>query len=136
MASLDASPRHAEQTPISSRTQTSARAIVVEASSSELRRVLGPTPWMVLEEMLRHSKGTVDGRTAQVSVRSLAATLGLAKDTVARAVVRSARTGVVVAVQSRASTGAFKAGTYRIVVPSDVLTIAPTTNDQSPRGSP
>jgi DNA-binding transcriptional MocR family regulator len=103
---------------------------VVAAGATELRRALGPTPWLILEEMLRRSDGAC---TARVSVRSLAATLGLSKDTVARAITRLRATGVVVAVQSRASSGAFDAGVYRIVVPSDVLAIAPVTNEQPTR---
>lgn len=133
MAPLGPSPRHAGRQTISSLTNVSTRAIVVGSSSSELRRVLGPTPWMVLEEMLRHSNGPVDDCTAQVSVRSLAAALDLAKDTVARAITRLRSAGVVVAMQSRASKGAFDAGVYRIIVPLDALTIAPIANDQPTR---
>jgi hypothetical protein len=133
MASLDSAQGHVERRTISSPADVSARAIVVGASSSELRRVLGPTPWTVLEEMVRHSQGPVDDCTAQVSIRSLAAALGLAKDTVARAVTRLCASGVVVAMQSRAATGAFDAAAYRIIVPADVLTIVPAANDQPTR---
>jgi DNA-binding transcriptional MocR family regulator len=108
-------------------TSDDARPVVVAIGATELRRALGPTPWIVLEEMLRRSDGAC---TAQVSVRSLAAALGLSKDTVARAITRLRATGVVVAMQSRASSGAFDAGVYRIVVPSDVLPIAPVTTEQ------
>ena len=66
------------------------RSIVVGGESSELRRALGPTSWVVLEELLLRSNGTSDECVARVSVRSLAASLGLAKDTAARAIRGSA----------------------------------------------
>jgi hypothetical protein len=62
------------------------RSLVVGASAHGLRRALGPTSWMVLEELLLRSTGDGDDRVASVSVRTLAAALGLAKGTVAAAI--------------------------------------------------
>ncbi len=69
--------------------------VVLGPAAHELRRRLSPTVWVVLEEMVGQS--TVDDgmRVARVSVRSLAASLGLAKDTVHRATVQLQELGVV-----------------------------------------
>ena len=58
---------------------------------------------------------------AQVSIRSLASSLGLAKDTVTRAVGRLRDLGVIEAAQARARSGVFDAGSYRLVVPAVCL---------------
>ncbi len=67
------------------------RHLVLTAESAELRCQLGPTAWVVLEELLLASTGNGDACRASVSVRSLASRLGLAKDTVARALIRLRR---------------------------------------------
>jgi DNA-binding transcriptional ArsR family regulator len=99
-----------------------ARRLVVGPASVRLRRELGPTTWVVLEELLARSDGTADSCSASVSVRSLASELGLAKDTVARALSRLRRAGIVSACQTRSTSGAFAAGSYLIAVP-ETLTI-------------
>jgi len=102
------------------------RQIAIGATSLQLRRLLGPTAWMVLEELLLASACT-DGRCiASVSVRSLAASLGLAKDTVARALSRLRRTGLVTPSQARTRAGTFATGTYVLTVP-DSITVATHT---------
>jgi hypothetical protein len=60
---------------------------------------------------------------AQVSIRSPCAPLGLAKDTVARAVRRLRDLGVVAALQARSESGAFKAGSYRPAVPVACISV-------------
>ena len=71
-------------------------------------------------------RSTDDGDhvVAQVSIRSLASSLGLAKDTVARAVRRLSDLGVIEAVQVRASSGVFEAGSYRLAVPASFVSVA------------
>ena len=101
------------------------RSIVVGATTSELRRALGPTSWVVLEELLLRSHGT-DACVACVSVRSLAASLGLAKDTSARAIRRLRDAGVVTVAQQRTEAGIFDTGTYVITLPEGVTLIALT----------
>jgi predicted transcriptional regulator len=96
------------------------RRLVVDPASVKLRRGLGPTAWVVLEELLARSNGPADSGRASVSVRSLASELGLAKDTVARALSRLRRAGVVSACQTRSTSGAFAAGSYLITVPESV----------------
>jgi len=102
----------------------------------ELRRELGPSAWIVFEELLLASTGPADRCVASMSVRTLAASLGLAKDTVARALVRLRRAGLVTAVQTRDASGVFTAGSYSLTVP-DAITFAhrPATvaNHATPR---
>ncbi len=80
---------------------------------------------MVLEEMLEHSEPdtTGNGRVAAVSVRSLAVSLGIAKDTAHRAVTRLRDLGVIEAHQARTTAGSFAAGGYLLNVPAACLSI-------------
>ena len=104
--------------------EASARSVVVHPASDELRRALGPTSWVVLEELLLRSHGTTHEWVACVSVRSLAASLGLAKDTVARAIRRLRDAGLVTVAQRRTNAGVFATGTYLIALPDSVTLIA------------
>ena len=110
-----------------------ARSIVVGVASSDLRRALGTTSWVVLEELLLRSNGTADERVARVSVRSLAASLGLAKDTAARAIRRLRDSGIVIAAQQRTDAGIFDTGTYVIELPEGVAFITPAPVAPQPR---
>jgi DNA-binding transcriptional MocR family regulator len=100
------------------------RTIVLGPRAHELRAYVGSTAWAVLEEMMQRSTGEGDDVVAQVSIRSLASSLGLAKDTVARAVRRLRDLGVIVAVQARSESGVFEAGSYRLAVPVACLSVA------------
>jgi len=93
------------------------RSIIVGPDVSGLRRELGPSSWVVLEEMLLSSTGDADDCTAAVSIRTLGASLGLAKDTVARAIRRLQAAGIVTAVPARTPAGTFETGSYRIAIP-------------------
>ena len=64
-----------------------------------------------------------EGRVARVSIRTLAGSLGLAKDTVARAVRRLRAAGVVTGVQQRAAAGVFDTGVYVITVGPEILAV-------------
>jgi DNA-binding transcriptional MocR family regulator len=86
------------------------------------RRSLGPVAWCVLECLLERSD---DGRTCVASVRSIAADLGVAKNTAQRAVALLVRAGVAEAVQGRDARGRFRSGRYRLDV-TDLLAAAPT----------
>lgn len=107
--------------------------------SVELRRALGPTAWVVFEQLLLASTVTPSGSRASVSVRSLAAELGLAKDTVARALSRLRRAGLVRMIQTRTRAGAFAAGSYLLTIPDSItVETAPQTTrsdrrSQAPR---
>jgi DNA-binding transcriptional ArsR family regulator len=111
------------------------RRIALTADSTELRRRLGPTAWVVFEELLLVSTGTGDGRVASVSIRTLAGRLGLAKDTVARALARLRRAGLVTASQSRTDTGAFATGSYILHIPASITLVdhGPTASTTTPR---
>ena len=101
------------------------RTIVVSPHARELRRRLGPTAWAVLEELLSASQGDARDCHSGATVRSLAADLGLSKDTVARALARLTAAGIVVAGQDRAPAGTFAAGGYRISVPDAIALAQP-----------
>jgi len=109
----------------------SVRRIELDAASLELRRQLGPTAWVVFEELLLASTGTAQACEATVSVRALAARLGLAKDTIARALTRLRHAGLVTAAQSRSTTGVFATGHYRLHIP-DSITLADHATAPSP----
>ncbi len=102
------------------------RTIVVGPKAHELRPYVGPTSWAVLEEMMQAATGPADRLVAEVSIRSLAASLGLAKDTVARAVRRLRDLGVIAAEQPRSERGVFQAGSYRLAVPPVCLAVDPS----------
>ncbi len=111
------------------------RRVVLSIESVELRRRLGPTAWVVFEQLLLESTGNGDTCAASVSVRSLAAQLGLAKDTVARALVRLRSAGLVDASQSRTATGVYATGCYTLAIPTAV-TVDDHTAPSPPTTSP
>jgi hypothetical protein len=91
----------------------------------DLRRALGPMPWVALEVLASRSH-EIDGViVAFLSVRALAAGLGVAKDTAARALGTLRTKGVIALCQSRTPLGHFAARSYMIVTP-DVLGIGPS----------
>jgi len=116
------------------------RRVVLTAGAFELRRRLGPTAWVVFEELLLASTGT-ETCAASVSVRSLAGRLGLSKDTIARALARLRAAGLITACQSRSSSGVFATGSYLLTVPSsititDATPTTPASSGRSRRSRP
>jgi hypothetical protein len=103
--------------------ERSPRVLLVGASSIGLRRMLGPTAWMVLEELMLRSTLVGERRVARVSIRTLAGSLGMAKDTAARAVRRLRAGGVVSGVQQRTAAGVFDTGVYLITVSAEILAV-------------
>lgn len=113
------------------------RSVVVGPKAPELRRYVGSTAWVVLEEMLQVATGPAHQLTAEVSVRSLGASLGLSKDTVARAVRRLRDLGVIHAEQQRSANGVFETGRYRLDVPVACLAVhEPTAPATQPTAAP
>lgn len=110
------------------------RTIALGPRAHELRAHVGSTAWAVLEEIMQRSTGDSERVLAQVSIRSLASSLGLAKDTVARAVRRLRDLGVIHAEQRRSDSGVFETGSYRLDVPTVCLTVdtSTTTNHRRP----
>lgn len=111
---------------------TDPRSIVVSPHARELRRRLGPTAWVVLEELISTSTPHGAGCRSTATVRSLAADLGLAKDTVARALARLEAAGLVVAEQGRAPAGTFGPGSYRLTVPAGITLLQPEPPTPTP----
>ena len=78
---------------------------------------------------------------AEVSVRTLAAALGIAPNTANRALRRLVDVGLVEPRQSRNRRGRFGAGTYLVTIPTDVLRVSvhlaehrrPSRQPKSPR---
>lgn len=119
------------------RADSPTRAIVVFPAAAELRRAVGPTAWVVLEELLAHSTGDDGELVAVASVRSIAATVGIAKDTAARALARLRRLGLIEHTQDRATTGVFAAATYRITIPTGTVAVEQTpTRTSATRTTP
>ena len=96
------------------------RSLVVGPRAAELRRRLGPTAWVVLEQLLTSSTGLADCCRACVSVRTLAAELAISKDTVTRALARLRSAGIVSVDQARSAAGTFAAGSYVVAVPDGI----------------
>ena len=112
------------------------RRLVLTGESAALRRRLDPAEWMVFEELLLASTRNGDGCVASVSIRALADRLGLAKDTVARALGRLRRAGLVTARQSRTDAGVFATGSYLLSVPASItVTDHPTTATTTSRST-
>jgi hypothetical protein len=103
--------------------EQSPRALVIGSSSIALRRRLGPTAWVVLEEMMLRSTVVGERRVVRISVRTLAGALGMAKDTAARAVRRLRAADVVTGVQQRSAAGVFDTGVYVITVSPEIIAV-------------
>ena len=86
-----------------------------------VRREVGPIAWSCLEVAVAASHATATGAVAMISVRTLADTLAVSKDTAARAVLVLRRAGLVSPIQPRTRAGAFARGSYQLHVPADVL---------------
>jgi DNA-binding IclR family transcriptional regulator len=92
--------------------------VIVGPVAREVILRVGPVAWVVLERMAQQATADGDDLVVCASLRSLAAELGLAKDTVARAVRRLRRAGLVEFVGER-----FEPGAYRLTVPENVLRV-------------
>jgi DNA-binding IclR family transcriptional regulator len=118
-------------------TPSNAHALGVLPGAAHLRRVVGPTAWVVLEALLQNAEPTsADEYIARRSIRDLAADLGLAKDTVARALRVLRDVGLISHDQHRADAGTFDPGRYAFSLPSGVVTAAPLiapTSSAEPR---
>jgi DNA-binding transcriptional ArsR family regulator len=99
------------------------RSVTVLPGAVHLRRVVGPTAWVVLETLLQDAEPTSsDEYLAHRSIRDLAAEIGLAKDTVARAIRALREVGLIKHAQCRTGAGTFDPGRYAISLPNDVIT--------------
>jgi hypothetical protein len=108
---------------------TRAGRLIVGPGALELIRQVGPTAWAVLE--LAVARG--DGRVSAVSARRVAAELGVAKDTAARALRALTGAGLLDPMPRRRSGGRFEPGGYRLHVPVDVLAPDADRAETTPR---
>jgi len=92
-------------------------AVVVGPDRAAMRQALDPTAWLVLEELVLAASAMPSETTVVVatSVRELAGGLGLSKDTVASALRRLTRAGIVWRVDERDG-GSGRFGHSRYVV--------------------
>jgi DNA-binding IclR family transcriptional regulator len=102
-------------------------SIVVGSGAIGVVGRVGPTSWTVLTALAIDAAASGE-LTVRASVRSLAADLGLNKDTVARAVVRLRRERLVVPVASR-----FEPSMYRLTIPADVIRFMADASPPHPR---
>lgn len=103
------------------------RPVIVRPASAHLRRVLDAGTWVLLEELLARSVGDTESSATTASIRDLAGSLGVAKDTIGRAVARLRSHGLLTVEQSRAGDGVFASTTYRISVPADMFDLTADT---------
>jgi hypothetical protein len=99
------------------------RPVVLAPEGRALRRVLGPTPWVALEVLAAQSHHADGCVVADISVRGLAAELGVAKDTAARALATLRAKGVIAPRQSRTPLGRYATGSY-VIAKTDLFAIA------------
>jgi DNA-binding GntR family transcriptional regulator len=83
-------------------------------ASAVSRRSLGPTAWVAFEVLIERSETVAGERVAVASVRAIAAELGVAKNTAARALALLRSAGVVTVVQTRDGAGQFAQARYVI----------------------
>jgi hypothetical protein len=90
--------------------------LALSLASREVRRQVGFLAWAVLEDVALDAHHHPDGQlVAETNVRRVAAHLGIAKDTAARALVRLAGTGLVTRDdRGRGISGSFARSCYSI----------------------
>lgn len=90
----------------------------VSPEARTVRRQLGPVAWAVLEDALCDVDMDASGRlTARTSVRRVAASLGVSKDTAARALTRLLELGLLIRHGgARAGDGTFSTGSYEVLM--------------------
>lgn len=96
-------------------------ALVLGSAASAWRRSLGPLSWVVFESLAESSIERSGTTVSEKSVRALAGELGLAKDTVARAIQRLQRAGLVSRIDARLTDGRFGRGCYVLDIPDDLF---------------
>ena len=100
------------------------RSLVLGPMADETRRSLGPLAWAALEVLVTdaHTSDGVD--VVDTSVRRLATRLGVAKNTAHRALVTLREAGLLEPQQSRATSGQYAGGAYRLAVAPSILRLA------------
>lgn len=98
--------------------------ITLGSASAPLRRSLGAQAWCALECLAGHATFGADGAVTVASVRSLAAELGVAKNTAQRALAALVAAGFATPEQRRRPDGTFETGRYRLHL-GDAITPGP-----------
>jgi hypothetical protein len=93
--------------------------VVIGPASSELRRLVGPVAWSVLEHLHLVAALTDDRLVARASTRSLARDLDIGKDTAARALIALRQHDLVDLYAARTDDGRFSQSTYVLTAPPD-----------------
>ena len=99
--------------------------VVIGAAAPPLRRALTSAAGAALECLVARSHGAGAERVAELSVRGLAAELGVSKNTALRALATLTDAGVVEAEQRRRADGTFLPARYHLHLPADVLDVTP-----------
>jgi hypothetical protein len=102
-------------------TPPEARALTLGPTAPTTRSALGPIAWCVLEHLAETAEDRAGNTVSYETVRSTAGALGLANDTVARALRRLADAELVAYVPSRAGDGRFASSHYRLTFPADIF---------------
>lgn len=108
-------------------------AILVGPAAAPLRRSLGPLSWCALECLVASATANEADPVVDASVRSLAADLGVAKNTAHRGLTALIAAGVATAERPRRSDGTFGPGRYRLHLHGEVLAVASATRRQATR---
>ena len=109
------------------------RQITLGPAAPDVRRSVGATAWVVLEELHEIAAASPDGEAATASVRSLSASLGLGKDTISRAFLVLRSQGLIAIEASRSINGRFERSRY-LLSASDA--ICAQTNSDPCRSAP
>ena len=107
---------------MSSLAQTDHRPLLtLGPAAPDVRRTVGPIAWAALECLAASCVDHDDETVSYESVRGIADSLDLAKDTVARALRRLIAQQFVTYVASRADDGRFGSSHYRLTLPLDLF---------------
>jgi hypothetical protein len=107
-------------------------AVRLGPSASVTRRTLGPLAWSALEVLATRPRPFADPTVVPMSVRALGAELDVATNTAQRALRTLRDAGLVEHAQRRVIGGRFDVATYRLAIPTDVLSIDEDASSKPP----
>lgn len=95
--------------------------ITLGSAAPELRRQLGPTAWVVLEDLVTRAQSTNGHMTVDASTASIVASAGLGRDAVRTALRALVNAGIVVTASSRGERGRFAANVVELHLPANTI---------------
>jgi hypothetical protein len=102
------------------------RWLVLDARVESVRRTVGPVAWFVVESLVLMGTPIDDGSIeVRTTLRQLAASLELGRDSVAAAVTRLRDEGVLVVSQARDGEGRLRSSRWSLRVPGLTVVAAP-----------